>query len=46
MKIKYNENMSSLEANYEVVSLDSSYQLDVIENRDFFLRRLSVRIRL
>ena len=29
--MKYNENMSSLEANYEVVSLDSSYSLELIE---------------
>lgn len=31
MKVKYNENMSSLEANYEVVSLDSSYNLKLTE---------------
>lgn len=31
MKAKYNENMSSLEANYEVVSLDSSYNLKLTE---------------
>ena len=29
--MKYNENMSSLEANYEVVSLDSSYSLKLTE---------------
>lgn len=29
--MKYNENMSSLEANYEVVSLDSSYNLELTE---------------
>ena len=31
MKVKYNENVSSLEANYEVVSLDSSYNLKLTE---------------
>lgn len=29
--MKYNENMSSLEANYEVVSLDSNYNLKLTE---------------
>lgn len=31
MKVKYDANMSSLEANYEAVSLDKRYELEVIE---------------
>lgn len=31
MKVKYDANMSSLKANYEAVSLDRRYKLEVIE---------------